>query len=231
MAVNRINSNLASSIQNAQANLEQQQKTSNDSTVDATKTSMKEAAQKTEEIASKTTSGIGTTRDSFEKTSSPTGTDINALVQSAFRESYLEQTSDLKSFAGKVKHFNEVKKGIREHLTSLSNVSSESKKDLSDRLQSMKPGEPSGNIMEQLFHVFRESVSESNEDKKYWLNKLKEYNKIGEALEDYISSLTESARKLNDKVRTDTESIRISQATPKAVESNNNSAQSKSDDD
>jgi hypothetical protein len=43
--------------------------------------------------------------------------DVNALVQSVLRESYLQTTEDLYFYAEKVKFFNEIKKAIRQELT------------------------------------------------------------------------------------------------------------------
>jgi hypothetical protein len=40
--------------------------------------------------------------------------DINVLVQSVMRESYLQQTEDLKKYQDKVQYFNETKKKIRD---------------------------------------------------------------------------------------------------------------------
>lgn len=45
-------------------------------------------------------------------------------------------------------------------------------------------------IMETLFLVFRESIEETNEDKQYFLTKLKMFNDMGEALSDYLRELT-----------------------------------------
>ncbi len=55
-----------------------------------------------------------------------------------------------------------------------------------------------GNIMEVLFLCFKESIKETNEDKKYFLVKLQEYNKMGEALGDYLSELADVSRHLNE---------------------------------
>lgn len=52
------------------------------------------------------------------------------------------------------------------------------------------------NVMELLFLVFKESIKETNEDKKYFLKKLKDFNKMGEALSDYLSELVEVSRDL-----------------------------------
>ena len=46
-------------------------------------------------------------------------TDINALVQEVLRESYLQLTEDLRRYAEKVKYYNQMKKVIREYLSSL----------------------------------------------------------------------------------------------------------------
>jgi hypothetical protein len=47
--------------------------------------------------------------------------DINALVQSALRESYLENNKDLQFYADKVQSHNDMKKTLREYLSSLRN--------------------------------------------------------------------------------------------------------------
>ena len=44
--------------------------------------------------------------------------DINALIQLVIAQSYLEQNEDLAFYAAKVKHFNEAKAKLREHLKS-----------------------------------------------------------------------------------------------------------------
>lgn len=57
----------------------------------------------------------------------PLNMDINALIQDVLRESYMQNTEDLKHFAEKVKHNNEQKKELRGYLqevrASRSNVS------------------------------------------------------------------------------------------------------------
>ncbi len=55
------------------------------------------------------------------------------------------------------------------------------------------------NIMEILFLVFKESIKETNEDKKYFLTKLQEFNKMGEALSAYLSELVDVSRDLGAK--------------------------------
>jgi len=45
--------------------------------------------------------------------------DINSLVQSVLRDSYLETTKDLAYYAEKVQYFNELKEGLRDYLGDL----------------------------------------------------------------------------------------------------------------
>jgi hypothetical protein len=47
------------------------------------------------------------------------GSDIEALVQPVLRESYLQATEDLRSYAEKVRYFNQCKKAIRDYLQKL----------------------------------------------------------------------------------------------------------------
>ena len=47
------------------------------------------------------------------------GTDINALVQEVLREAYLQTTEDLRSYAEKVRYYNQMKKALREYLSAL----------------------------------------------------------------------------------------------------------------
>lgn len=54
------------------------------------------------------------------------------------------------------------------------------------------------NVMEILFFVFRQSIQETNEDKKYFLNKLKDYNIMADKLSDYLSDLVKSSQQLSE---------------------------------
>ena len=44
-------------------------------------------------------------------------------------------------------------------------------------------------IMEALFLVFKESIDEMNEDKQYFLEKMKMHNEVAEAMGDYLREL------------------------------------------
>jgi hypothetical protein len=51
--------------------------------------------------------------------SSNLGVDVNALIQWVLRKSYLETNRDLQFYAEKVRYFNELKRAIRDHLSSI----------------------------------------------------------------------------------------------------------------
>ena len=55
-------------------------------------------------------------------------------------------------------------------------------KEFATRLGALEAEFPNGNIMEVLFLVFRESIQATNEDKKYFLLKLQEFNKMAEGV-------------------------------------------------
>jgi len=55
------------------------------------------------------------------------------------------------------------------------------------------------NIHEILFLVFKESIEETNEDKKYFLAKMKDFNTMGENLSDYLRELTEASTALTNQ--------------------------------
>jgi hypothetical protein len=62
---------------------------------------------------------------------------------------------------------------------------------------------PNGNIMEVLFLVFRESIQQTNEDKKYFLVKLQEYNDMAEGLSKYLDQLVTDSQRLTDAGKTE----------------------------
>jgi hypothetical protein len=65
---------------------------------------------------------------------------------------------------------------------------------LRDFVEHVEAGDPGVNIMALLFFVFRESIEQTNEDKKYFLAKLRMYDTMGEALSEYLSELAQAAR-------------------------------------
>jgi len=73
--------------------------------------------------------------------------------------------------------------------------------EFTDRLDSVIASHGSSNILEVLFIVFKESVSETQENKKYFLEKLAQMNRMNEALSDYLDELADASRKLGGMER------------------------------
>jgi hypothetical protein len=123
-------------------------------------------------------------------------TDPNALVQHVLRESYLQTTEDLKSYAEKVKYFNEMKKEVRGFLqeTGLTEAST--------RLDGVTAGKES-NVMEQLYSVMRESIQDTNEDKKYYLGLLDKMNKTSSEISAQFEAIAKASTSLSTKKKDD----------------------------
>jgi hypothetical protein len=148
-------------------------------------------------------SGISSNKlDSFEHSSNTAANkatgDPNALVQSVLRESYLQTTEDLKSYAEKVKHFNEQKKQVREHLSTLKNANENLKAEFS----ALQPG-GTNNVMDAVAQVLKESVQDTNEDKKYYLNLLSSMNKTNEGISEILKQITDASEDLAAKKKDD----------------------------
>jgi hypothetical protein len=80
---------------------------------------------------------------------------------------------------------------------SSANLTAPSTPEFMDRMAALKSQFPNGNIMEVLFLVFRESIQETNEDKKYFLLKLQEFNTMAEKISDYLSHLVDESARLS----------------------------------
>jgi hypothetical protein len=78
----------------------------------------------------------------------------------------------------------------------LANPTPGNQQKLIEKMADLQASQPHGNIMEALFMVFRESIRDTNEDKKYFLTKLQEYNKMAEELSKYLSELVDVSRDL-----------------------------------
>jgi hypothetical protein len=146
----------------------------------------------------KTNFGIANKVDTFEIQKTNSGQlDPNNMVQYVLRESYLEGMGDLKDYADKVKFFNDQKKQVREYLQNIRDPASPEK--INDALKltdQLTPGGPNGNIMEILFSIFKESIQETNEDKKYYLAKLASLNKVSTSLGAQSEAIAEASRRL-----------------------------------
>lgn len=55
-----------------------------------------------------------------------------------------------------------------------------------------------GEIMSALFYVFLESIQETNEDKKHFMEKLSMYNEMSKAMGEYLKELNEIAINVNN---------------------------------
>ena len=123
--------------------------------------------------------------------------DPNALVQQVMRQSYLQSTEDLKFFAEKVKYFNSTKKEMRDYLAKMGAVDA-------SVLQSIDNLTPNTmNIVETLMHVFKESIRASNEDKKFYLNKLQSLNKVAEDIAAYQQKVSDASARLGTQESSD----------------------------
>ncbi len=80
-----------------------------------------------------------------------------------------------------------------------SNPTNANTADFMSRMNALQAQFPDGNIMELLFTVFRESIQATNEDKKYFLMKLQEYNTMAEQISNYLSELVSVSEDLSVK--------------------------------
>ena len=58
--------------------------------------------------------------------------------------------------------------------------------------KALKKTTVTSDVLVKLFRVFRESISQANNDILYWIEKLKLCNSIGDALSDSLKELTEA---------------------------------------
>lgn len=70
-------------------------------------------------------------------------------------------------------------------------------------LRALLSGQTGADMTAMLFFVFRESVTQMNEDKRYWLEKLKQYNETANALHDYLNELNDAMQEINDAIGED----------------------------
>jgi hypothetical protein len=58
---------------------------------------------------------------------------------------------------------------------------------------------PNSDVMGLMFAIFKESIEETNADKKYYLQRISEMNQISQALGEYLGYLNDNSGKLNGK--------------------------------
>jgi hypothetical protein len=124
--------------------------------------------------------------------------DPNALVQHVLRESYLQTTEDLKSYAEKVKYFNESKKGVRDYLQGLRDAAPELKAEFS----ALQPGEKNS-VLEAVTRAIQDSVQENNETKQHYLDVLSSMNKISNYVADQNQRIADASTLLATKEKDD----------------------------
>ncbi len=91
--------------------------------------------------------------------------------------------------------FNEATAALTNYIANPTNAN---QADFLARMKAVEAQFPNGNIMEVLFLVFRESIQETNEDKKYFLLKLQEFNTMAEKISDYLSHLVKESQRLSE---------------------------------
>lgn len=159
--------------------------------------SAESATTKSSATSASTKLGVGSTPSSFvtEMAAKGGAVDPNTMVLHAMHESYLQSTKDLKSYADKVKHFNNTKKELREHLRENGDL----RADVKDLIRQLKP--ENTNIMETLAAVLKESIQDNNESKKYYLNKLQDLNKIADSMQSQLEAIRNASKQLAKKER------------------------------
>ena len=71
--------------------------------------------------------------------------------------------------------------------------------EFADRLGSLIGSDNGDNVLEILYLVLRESVSETSEAKKYWLKRLSEQNEMSEQVSAYLQELSRAGQELGDR--------------------------------
>lgn len=68
-------------------------------------------------------------------------------------------------------------------------------------IKALQGAYPNGSYQEMMYLVLRESIKEINEDKKYFLDRLLVFNKMGEALSENLRKLTDAVNDLEEAKR------------------------------
>jgi hypothetical protein len=109
------------------------------------------------------------------------------------REASLKQVADQEGLAFDDADFRAVRDDLLARLGSGSELSEES-------LASVSGGN-SASAVEGLTTVFQESIHETNENQKYFLEKIASYNRMGDLLSNYLKDLAEKSGSLSRKER------------------------------
>jgi hypothetical protein len=161
-----------------------------------------EASAKQEVKKAPVSSDVQSRWDNFVSEQSTQGgaMDPNALVQYVLRESYMQTTEDLRFYAEKVKYFNETKKEIRDYMSKMRDY----EKNIKPDVDSLKIGKAiDNNVIDRLATVIKESINDSNEGKKYFLQKLENMNKTATDLAQNMEAIVKASQDLAAKEKKD----------------------------
>jgi hypothetical protein len=118
------------------------------------------------------------------------------FVANGFPNPYNANTTE--KLYGEVKDTVEFKAAVSGLTNHLANPTNANQAEFMTRMNALIGQFPDGNIMELLFTVFRESIQATNEDKKYFLMKLQEFNAMAEKISEYLTQLTEDSQRLSE---------------------------------
>lgn len=128
--------------------------------------------------------------------------DVNAVMYWVMREAFIDPNKELSFAASRYKSSRDAMNIISDELnresTLYESLSCEIDPEFAELCSYMLS--PHGNIMEVLFLVFSEAIESTNEDKRYFLEKLGMHNDVGQAIQDYLNQLSENVLSLSERV-------------------------------
>ena len=145
--------------------------------------------------------------DSYDGVGSNTGLDgsdgrdkdeVDEQVEEIFNEAGVHVNGNNNSEVQESAAFSDCVEATQNVIHDVMNGRPPHMEDFTDRMLALQQQFPDGNIMEMLYLVFRESIEELNEDKKYFLEKLEMYNTMGEGLSKYLDELTDASQELEE---------------------------------
>jgi hypothetical protein len=111
---------------------------------------------------------------------------------------YNEATSE--KLHGEIKTTASYQSAVGSLQNFLENPNAANQSEFMSRMKGLASEFPHGNIMEVLFLIFKDSIKEVNEDKKYFLKKLMMYNDMAEGLSEYLQELLPASDELGKKI-------------------------------
>jgi hypothetical protein len=120
-----------------------------------------------------------------------------AFVQNGIPSPYNANTTE--KYAAQVRGAPEFTATVKASTNFFANPTAANKDDVIGNMKAVQAKYPNGNVMELMFLVFRESIKETNEDKKYFLIKLQDFNSMAEGVSDYLSTLVQDSQKMSEQ--------------------------------